>query len=61
MIKITTHEGIVVLDHLINSKYIVSIDELKNGDSEIVLESGARYITSESIYRIEEKIEADKE
>ena len=61
MIKITTHRGSAISEHFINPKYIASIDELRDGCSEIVLESGARYVVFESIYKILEKIKADKE
>ena len=44
------------IESRINPKYIVSMSELLNGNTEIVLESGERYVTSKSIFDIEREI-----
>ena len=57
LIRIETYEGNAVLEHFINCKYIVRMSDLPNGQSEILLESGDRYIVNQSIYKIKEKID----
>jgi len=57
LIRIETHEGNAVLEHLINIKYIVRMSDLPNGQSEILTESGDRYIVNQSIYKIKEMID----
>ena len=57
LIRIETHEGNAVLEHFINFKYIVRMSDLPNGQSEILLESGDRYIVNQSIYKIKEMID----
>lgn len=57
LIKIETHEGTAILEHFINPKHIVRMSELFNGQSEILLESGDRFIVNQSIYKIKEMID----
>lgn len=56
MIKIETSDGNGIRENLINTKYIVRVAELYDGRTEILLESGDRYITNQRIYKIEEQI-----
>ena len=56
MIKIETSDGNGIRENLINAKYIVRVAELYDGRTEILLESGDRYITNQRIYKIEEQI-----
>lgn len=56
MIKIATQEGSAIYEHLINPKYIVSMDELQNGHTQITMESGAIYYTTQNMYKIYEQI-----
>ena len=57
MIKIATQEGFAMYEHLINPKYIVSIDELRNGHTQITMEGGAIYYATQDMYKIYEQIQ----
>ena len=55
-LRIITSIGGKEIESRINSKYIVSMNELLNGSTEILLESGERYVTNKSIFKIEQEI-----
>lgn len=57
LIKIETYENGKTLEHFINFRYIVRMSDLLSGQSEIILESGDRYIVNQSIYQIKEMID----
>ena len=65
-LRITTIVGGKEMKSCINPKYIVSMNELWTGDTEIILESGNRYVesgesgnryvTSKSIFELEQEM-----
>ena len=52
MIQIETYDGTKTKEHFINPKYVVSIDELPDGQTEITMSNGKSFVTNKNIYAI---------